>query len=287
MTPNGWGSVRPEGKTAVWLAVSSLPLNVNSIYVHFTVKCDEIGYDQSKKVTLQESRRGLYSAAPSEMIERDTLIALDQWTFECAVEILSMKSNDGRNLSMSEREERDNVALEFDDDALEFDDEEMSEPTTLEILKNANAALSVKWYIVVASDWISFDLSMYDVQQRVDELSQQQEISNAKVAALEEMVSGMRDEMRSMRVQLFVHSFIATNFDLFVIDFTDGDRPVKEFRKRCAGMSCVLLVVYLYFVDYSKQREIGQNTTGRRWATQNWLYKKALVYTLCSVTKQK
>ena len=53
---NVWGSVRPEGKTTVWLASSSLPLNFSSIYVHFTVKCDEIGYDQSKKVTLQNSR---------------------------------------------------------------------------------------------------------------------------------------------------------------------------------------------------------------------------------------
>ena len=110
MTPNGWGRMVPEGTSCIWLACSSLPSDIASVFVDFHVHCDAVEFDDTIQRHLAapggSSGSAAFSVGPDETISLDTFENVQEWTFECSIEILSFKRVDGVVVSAKESVQR-------------------------------------------------------------------------------------------------------------------------------------------------------------------------------------
>ena len=101
LTPDGWGRVVPEQHCCLWLAVSSLPDGIDSVKVGFTVKCAQIGFEDSLSSPSSlhtPDGSGTFSVGPKRLMARSAFDDLQKWTFECKVTLFSMKRNNGKTI---------------------------------------------------------------------------------------------------------------------------------------------------------------------------------------------
>ena len=103
ITPNGWGRVLPIGFSGIWLAVSSLPSGIKSVFVDFHVLCAAVGFEETcSKNLVEPGNHGSFSSGRGK-IPVTEFKDLEQWMYECTVTINSMRRKDGSLVAINEQ----------------------------------------------------------------------------------------------------------------------------------------------------------------------------------------
>merc|ERR1719474_1102111 len=171
--------------------MASMRKGMRSANVSFNVKCEAVGYDQWRHETLSEPGQSEgFSICPLSHMDFAPFQHLKQWTFECAVIVTAMKTNDGQQIAVG----KEGVA-------------KMLKQKLFRPQRPTFADLEDRQ--IVPRHFMEINASMGVLRKRNEELDEcnqrltsEMEIANAKISSFEDMVKEMRSEMRSMRHEI-------------------------------------------------------------------------------------